>query len=118
MPFVFNPFTGTFDFTATGGGPDPLTQYTKLAGRAGTANDTLLSTGGTGTLYGSSTVGGGLILQANNNPGTGGQITLLPNLIDETGQVQIFNADLYLNSGSATPHQLFFFSNGAAFSAR
>lgn len=45
---------------------DDFTQYTKLAGRTGTTNDTLLSTTVDGTLTGSHTTGKALILKAND----------------------------------------------------
>lgn len=44
---------------------DPFTQYLLLAGRAGTANDAIISTDSDGTINGSNTTGKDLILRAN-----------------------------------------------------
>lgn len=50
---------------------DPLVQYTKLAGRTGATNDTILSLDANGALYGSHVTTGCLGLQPNNADQTG-----------------------------------------------
>lgn len=78
MPWTFNPFTGTFDAVGTGGGGGGGTcanspQLLCLGGRAGTANNPLIRTDGTGVITGSHTTGEGL--------------TLVPNDVDTTGKL-------------------------------
>lgn len=68
---------------------DDHTQYTKLAGRAGTTNDTILSTNSTGTLYGGGTSGVDLTLQANNVNTTSGEVNIEGSLTDARRRMKI-----------------------------
>ena len=55
---------------------------TLLAGRAGTGNDTIISTDGAGTIYGSGTTANDLTLRANDDDTTTGEINLNAPRID------------------------------------
>lgn len=66
--FAMSKSGGVCSLTGSTSG-DVLTQYLKLAGRSGTANDPILSTSGTGTLTGSSAALSGLVLKASTSTG-------------------------------------------------
>jgi hypothetical protein len=64
---------------------DPFSQYTKIAGRTGTTNDTTLSTSGDGTLLGSSAAGGALILDGGPHSSGNFHVKFVPTLTTTSG---------------------------------
>lgn len=112
----------TFDHgTLAGLTDDDHVGYTRLVGRAGTANDTLLSTNGNGSLTGSGDASSSLVLHGNSSaaPGTsslallGSAITdlnntvvalqVLPATLNQAGSGNFTALDVGFNAPSGAP---------------